>query len=357
MSCIRVLIADDSVVYRSLVKAALDSMPYIEVVSVVSSGKLAIEKLLQSSVDLFVIDLEDSLVTLGEMKKHSIECKILIFSSLSPKNSNISLNDIKLEVSDIIIKPDISDEDLEDDRYLIIRRTLERKIAALFPYLEDNIVDLIPHAQPNINGKINMEQFSPKIVVIGSSTGGPTVLERIFSNINGPLKCPVVITQHMPPLFTTSLAARLSKVSGIRVKEATHGEVLDRNCIYVAPGDYHLCLQESGDLVHFSLNQGPYINSVRPAVDHLFICATKIFKDQILGIILTGMGADGMAGAAAIKKNGGAIVIQDEKSCVVYGMPKAVYQAGHFDMIATPTQIVDLLIDKITFRDYNSQPI
>lgn len=165
--------------------------------------------------------------------------------------------------------------------------------------------------------------------------------------MTAPSNCPIVIAQHMPPIFTATLAERLSRLSGIPASEAKNGGQLEKNHIYIAPGDYHLQLEGTMDDTKMVLNQGPQINSVRPAVDPLFSSAAAIFRDKCLGFILTGMGADGKSGAEDVKKRGGAIVIQSQESCVVFGMPGAVFASGAFDRIASPDEIIKIFHDKV----------
>jgi two-component system chemotaxis response regulator CheB len=183
--------------------------------------------------------------------------------------------------------------------------------------------------------------------VFGSSTGGPTVLETIFSGLCGPLSCPILIAQHMPPIFTAALAERLSKLSGIPAKEASHKEIVKPNTIYIAPGDYHLTVQGTAENCELHLDQKEKENFVRPAVDPLFRSAAHIYRDRCLGLVLTGMGSDGRNGAQAIKEAGGAVIIQDRKSSVVFGMPGAVEQAQAFDKMISPQEMIHLLREKI----------
>ena len=189
--------------------------------------------------------------------------------------------------------------------------------------------------------------ISPEIVVIGSSTGGPRALETIFQDFKTIPKCPIVVVQHMPPLFTKSLAERLEKVSSIPAKESLHGEVLQKGVIYIAPGDFHLTLQKSHGGVTAALDQKEKIHSVRPAVDKLFASASSLYKEKCLGIVLTGMGFDGAAGAQKIKANHGAVVTQDQESCIVYGMPRAVVECGAYDRSLDLQGITGLLKEKV----------
>lgn len=356
MKKIKVIIADDSVVYRSQIRAALQDIPRIEILGVASNGRLALERLSQTPADLLILDLEmpemDGLQTLTELRQRGINCKVLVFSSVSKRGAETTMEAFRLGASDFITKPSGTEgaSPSGSNPSEKIKSALEPKILALFPLVSQDErkhvgakIEPVLHKYP----KIAWELFKPKIVVIGSSTGGPTVLEKMFTDLKGPLNCPIVIVQHMPPVFTTTFAERLEKISGIPTFEAEQGMVLKENCVYVAPGNYHLRLQRNLEKTIISLDHGPLINSVRPAVDPLFSTAADIYKNHCLGIILTGMGSDGKDGAMDVKQAGGAVVIQDEKSCVVFGMPGAVFSAGAFDRIASPKEIVDLLKDKI----------
>ncbi len=366
MQKIKILIADDSIVYRSQIRAALNEIPHIEVIGASSNGKLALERMSQIQVDLLILDLEmpemDGLQMLTEMKKLNLKCKVLVFSSVSKRGASITMDALRLGASDFIPKPNALDDavglsaDLQPSAK--IRSLIEPKIQALFPNLQGSIpTTLTPPNAVGIYPKIIWDLLSPRIIVIGSSTGGPTVLEKIFTGLNGPLNCPIVIAQHMPPIFTATLAERLSRCCGIPAMEAVHGMSLEKNCIYLAPGDYHLKLQGTQTQTTLVLDQGPQINSVRPAVDPLFASAASIYKEKCLGIVLTGMGADGKVGAEEIKKCGGAVVIQSEATCVVFGMPGAVFAVGAFDRISTPDEIIQILNEKAGSVTYKTGTI
>jgi two-component system chemotaxis response regulator CheB len=171
------------------------------------------------------------------------------------------------------------------------------------------------------------------MIVIGSSTGGPAALEKIFSSIKAPINIPILITQHMPPVFTEMLARRLSDMTGIPCAEAKNGEVIKPNQMYIAPGDYHMIVVGNKAEYKIQLNQEAQRNSVRPAVDYLFETAADIFDRTCMGFVLTGMGEDGLIGAQALRRKGAAMMIQDKESCVVFGMPGAIYSSGDYDQI------------------------
>jgi two-component system, chemotaxis family, protein-glutamate methylesterase/glutaminase len=348
---VKVLIADDSVVYRSQIRAALTSLSWIEIVGVASNGRLALDRLRQSAVDLLILDLEmpevDGIQVLKEICANKISCKTLVFSSASKRGADITLEALRLGASDFVTKPGhdscIPVVQGESDPSKRIREILEPKIRAFFPQH-----DLVASSQPvtHVNQKypsVLWDIFKPKVVVIGSSTGGPTVLERIFAALAAPFDCPILITQHMPPIFTASLAERLQKLSGVPTTEGAHGMILEPNHVYVAPGDFHMRLKASNGQTRIELDQGPLIHSIRPAVDHLFTSAASIYGEHCLGIVLTGMGADGKHGAEQIKQQKGAVLIQSEESCVVFGMPGAVKSIGAFDKIMSPGEIANVL--------------
>jgi two-component system chemotaxis response regulator CheB len=223
---INVLIADDSVVYRSQIREALKDIPQIEVAGAASNGRLALERLSQVSCDLLVLDLEmpemDGIETLKHIQSKKFNCKVLVFSSASKRGSEITMEALRLGASDFITKPD-GTALTEGGPAKTIQNLLLPKIKALFPEGWRGEENIPTKSSVSKFPDVIWSLFSPSIVVIGSSTGGPTVLEYIFSNLSGPLKCPVVIVQHMPPIFTATLAERISKLCGIPAKEAAHG--------------------------------------------------------------------------------------------------------------------------------------
>lgn len=354
MGKIRTLITDDSVIYRSQIRAALQNLPWVETLGAVSNGRLAIDFIAKNPVDLLILDLEmpemDGLQTLTELKNLKFKGKVLVFSSASKRGAEVTMDALRLGASDFIPKPSALDDANSatgtnpSER---IRNALEPKISGLFPRSSISKTENHLHSL-EIYPHVNWENLHPEIVIIGSSTGGPTVLEKIFSGLSAPINCPLVIVQHMPPIFTSTFAERLEKISGIPAVEAQQGMTLQNNKIYVAPGNYHLRLSGTPVNTALYLDQGPHINSVRPAVDPLFSTAAAIFKHTCMAFVLTGMGSDGKDGAIQVKRNGGAVIIQEEKSCIVYGMPGAVASVGAFDRVATPDEVIDILRAKIT---------
>lgn len=355
MNKVRVLIADDSVVYRSQIKSALSRLPWIEVVAVAANGKIAMSRLEQIQVDLVILDLEmpemDGIQTLKAIKGKNMRCKVLVFSSASKRAAEITLEALKLGAQDFIAKPGFFDEQNSNAAAPqdIIFELLEPKLRGIFKDVQNVGTDpsnQIIKVENNYN-KVNWKLFRPKIVVIASSTGGPTVLEKIFSDLRPPLNCPILIVQHMPPIFTTTLAERIERISGIPAREGIHGEVVENNRIYIAPGNFHMSLSGSQDRTCILLDQSELQNSVRPAADPLFESAARIYNERCLGIVLTGMGSDGQRGSERIKEHHGAVIIQESDSCVVFGMPGAVKNSGAYDLILNPQEIVNMMQDEI----------
>ncbi|MBM4253491.1 MAG: chemotaxis-specific protein-glutamate methyltransferase CheB [Deltaproteobacteria bacterium] len=354
MQSLKVLIVDDSAVYRTQITAALEGISWIELVGTASNGRIALERIESLKPDFVILDLEmpelDGIATLKEMKQRRLRCKTLVFSSHSKKGSEITLQALSLGATDFVAKPDRqAGQEHGDSPSERIRSLILPKLEALKP-------TQVIHADSRRSTTVTRASgvlwdiFKPRIVVIGSSTGGPTVLEKIVALLRPPLVVPIVIAQHMPPVFTATFAERLSNISGIPALEAEDQMPLESGKIYVAPGDYHVRITGTTEDPLLTLDQGPKINSVRPAVDPLFESAAAVYGERCLAIVLTGMGSDGKAGAAAIKDRRGAVVLQDEQSCVVFGMPGAVFAAGNYDLVGDPEQIARWLNEKTSLQ-------
>ena len=259
-----------------------------------------------------------------------------MFSSLTFDGAEKTLEAMKLGAFDFVTKPKTDDTNISPSNK--IRDCLLPKILSLCE---------VP-GQRSSAFQAKREQaafqwglFFPEVLVIASSTGGPNALVDYFSMLKDPLPFPILVTQHMPPLFTASLAERIGVHSNKVSKEAIHGEILRPNQIYIAPGDYHLSIVGDKKSPKIHLDQGPTRNYVRPCADYLFESAANVFGKNTLGIVFTGMGRDGADGAAAIKSKRGAVLIQNEESCVVFGMPGAVCSEGNFDFEGTPQDLAN----------------
>lgn len=347
MALIRVLIVDDSAVYRSQMRAALAENKRIEVVASVRNGQEALEKLQSSPVDLVVLDMEmpvmDGLETLEQMKKTSYKGKIILFSAHTQKGAQITFEALQLGAHDFAAKPGQWTENKSPQS--IISELLAPKIEALFPV---SLADI---------GNISQEKtcpelahFHPRAIAIGASTGGPSVLEQILSEMSF-LEAPIFIAQHMPPLFIEELARRLERISGLQVRLGKDGELVGPRTVYVAPGNYHMELVQSPKGIVIRTHQGPLEHFLRPAVDPLFRSFASVYGKGGLGIVLTGMGSDGALGAQQIHRAGGKIIVQCKESCAVFGMPAAVIKMGLGDASLSPLEIRSWLKRISPFRD------
>jgi two-component system chemotaxis response regulator CheB len=343
MPKLRVLVVDDSAVFRTQIRTALESIEGVEVVGTAPNGKIALDKIKATPVDLMSLDLEmpemDGLSVLAEIRSQSIAVKTLVFSSHSKRGTEAALEALSRGAYDFVAKPD----GIEGPS---IRELLAPKIAQLMRDLGQTAPPSAVASTPQIGSYPpvrSWDTYRPQLIVIGSSTGGPGALETLFSKIRAPLACPIAIVQHMPPVFTTTLAQRLAKISGLDVVEAAHLDVLSKSRVYLAPGDFHMRLKRDAACVRITLDREAQRNSVRPAVDHLFESAVPLFGKDCFGLVLTGMGEDGMAGSVAIKEAGGRVMIQEPESCVVFGMPGAVKRSGAYDRIGDLSEIAGLI--------------
>jgi two-component system, chemotaxis family, protein-glutamate methylesterase/glutaminase len=333
----RVLVVDDSIVFRSQISKALSQVSGLEVVGSAANGKIALQKLEQSSIDLITLDMEmpemNGLDFLREIRNRGFSVRVIVFSSQTQKGAELAIKALETGADDVIPKPQGEGLSFENAAATIQEMLVPKILQFTGTHLlsKDAISQTLPKERPEL--PTDLSSFSPSVLVIGCSTGGPTALETIFGSLTAPIPIPILITQHMPPLFTAVLARRLSELSGIPSKEAQSGDLLRPNQIYVAPGDFHLLIDGNEGEAYTVLNQKPQRNSVRPAVDYLFESTAKIYKSRCLGLILTGMGQDGLVGSQEIRKQGGAIIIQDRESSVVFGMPGAIYESGEYDMM------------------------
>lgn len=339
----RVLVVDDSIVFRSSISNSLKGVAGIEVVGTAANGKIAIEKLRQESVDLVTLDMEmpemNGIETLKAIRAAGYKVKVIVFSSQTTKGAETALEALREGADDVIAKPVGEAVSFENAQASIA--------AVLIPKISQFMERVSPRTENSERKgkslKKDVTQFKPGIVVIASSTGGPNALEHIFGFVKDRPKIPILIVQHMPPVFTQILAKRLSELTGVSVSEAVHGKKISPGEIWIAPGDFHMLVKNDGAQLSLVLNQAPQRNSVRPAADHLFESVADILQEQVLGIVLTGMGEDGLLGARQIRSKGGRVLIQNKESCVVFGMPGAIYDADEYDSICDLNSIGEFL--------------
>ena len=333
---IRVMIVDDSAVIRGLTKRILESNSDIEVVASVGNGEYAVRAVEQNEVDVVVLDIEmpkmDGITALPLLIKANPKLRVIMSSTLTTRNAEISLKALRLGAADYIPKPTAAAELNSGDEF---RKTLLEKVRALGGATGGPASSASPAsggaAISLASGKIATRPagtFAPDILAIGSSTGGPQALFEVFKGLPTDWKLPIVITQHMPATFTKILASHLESVSNRPCVEAQGGEVVRSGHVYVAPGDHHMLLETEGANIVTRLTQSPPENFCRPAVDPMLRSVVKIYGPRVLALILTGMGKDGLSGCEAVVAAGGTVVAQDEETSIVWGMPGAVATEG-----------------------------
>lgn len=379
----KVMLVDDSAVIRGLFKRWIEEDPAIQVVSSASNGVMAIKQL-TPEVEVVVMDVEmpemDGITALPKMLEKNRDLKVIMASTLTRRNADISMKAMQMGASDYVPKPTSTHElhSAVDFRQEVISRikalgaTLRQKRGQALPPAGASVTaarptglaSSSPHVLPNsagfggsiagtgrtgstpppisdsqlvaraIHGKNKDVTFRPpskvrpEILAIGSSTGGPQALFKVFEHLKTSVSVPIVITQHMPPTFTSILAEHLTRVSGGKANEGQNGEPLLPGRIYVAPGDHHMVIAEEGGKKVIKLNQDPPENFCRPAVDPMFRSVAKTFGSKSLCVVLTGMGQDGLNGGRAIADVGGTLIAQDEATSVVWGMPGACAMGG-----------------------------
>jgi two-component system chemotaxis response regulator CheB len=347
MPPIRVLIVDDSVVVRKLLSDALAPSPDVQVAGTASSGSIALARIPQLNPDVITLDIEmpglNGIQTLIEIRKLYPKLPVIMFSTLTERGAAITLEALAQGASDYLTKPTNS-ESLASAMEQV-RRELVAKIVCLARRSTGTTAAAPVVAVPKKkSGDRRMD-----ILAIGTSTGGPNALAEVIPRLPADLPVPVVVVQHMPPLFTRLLAERLDSKSPLKVHEAEADAELEPGHVWIARGDYHMVVARKGTKVVLKLNQDPPENSCRPAVDVLFRSVAQTYGGNTLAAVMTGMGADGARGSQHIREAGGDILVQDEASSVVWGMPGAVVSAGVADKICPLQELSQEMVRRITF--------
>lgn len=337
---IRVLIADDSAVVRRIVTDTLGKNSDVDIVGAARNGKQALELIQSASPDVVVLDIEmpvmDGISALRTLRQTDRRTPVIMFSSLTTRGGEATLDALSLGASDYVTKPVSGGAMSESVDYLekelvplVLQWGRQSKRRRTLNTVAPETRRTVPKACVSVPAKEVSKKTEPiELIAIGSSTGGPNALADVLGELPADLGLPIVIVQHMPKLFTRLLAERLDKVCPLTVREAVEGAPLQAGEVWIAPGDYHMSLDMKGGLTFLQLDQGPKENSCRPAVDVLFRSAAKYYGKRCLAVVLTGMGKDGLEGCRAFSERGAPIIVQDEASCVVWGMPRAVEEAG-----------------------------
>ena len=344
---IRVMIVDDSAVIRGLFTRFLEADPAISVVASVSNGQMAVDALGRHDVEIIVLDIEmpvmDGLTALPLLLEKKPGVQILMASTLTRKNADISLRALSMGATDYVAKPSSTSEIHSADAFKheltgkikaisAARRRGVRRAPGSVGARPASLARSAPAASPSaVASPFSLRRRPvgrPELIAIGSSTGGPQALFNLFGGLSGKVQQPILITQHMPATFTALLAGHIARASLMPCAEAADGDAILPGRIYVAPGDNHMLTEPGpgGNVLRLSKSEPE--NYCRPSVDPMLRTLAALYGPKLLVIILTGMGADGRKGAEAVVAAGGTVIAQDEESSVVWGMPGAVATAG-----------------------------
>ncbi len=340
---LRALVVDDTVTYRKILSDVLKEIPGIELAGSAASGAIALKKMAQNPVQLVLLDVYmpdmDGVETLKRIKKEFPDVAVVMVSGISTRNADITIEALSHGAIDFVRKPDGPDAaanflELKNDLQSVLRFVTIRNITSGMHTSAG--APVAPHASfPVPPPAPVVSRPAPRsfaVCAIGVSTGGPEALTKLVPAFSGPLPVPILCVQHMPPMFTKSLADSLAKKSKISVVEACDGEPVVAGKMYIAPGGHHMVVRKKDGAAVIGINDEPPENSCRPAVDVLFRSVASVYGDQgVLAVVLTGMGSDGCNGVRTLKRKGCYCLTQSEQTCVVYGMPRAVDEAGLSD--------------------------
>lgn len=340
------MIVDDTITYRTILRSIVENIPNTKVVASVANGKIALEKLQNFQVDLVLLDIEmpemDGLETLTHIRAKHPHTKIVMVSGMNKHSADITIRALELGALDFIPKP--QSESMKENT-----QALTGQLAEVFQQFVQRkplaATRSIPPRPSPTTTTTRAKLQKVDVIAVGASTGGPNALTEFLSALPDNLNVPILLVQHMPPVFTASLASNLAKKCALHVKEAEDQEVVKENTVYIAPGGRHMTVQrDKTEHVKIVLTDEAPENSCRPAVDVLFRSIATTYKKNILSVILTGMGSDGALGVKALKEVGCYSLAQSEKTCVVYGMPQAVVNMQLADEIVD----LELMAHKVT---------
>ncbi|MFT5698053.1 MAG: two-component system chemotaxis response regulator CheB [Desulforhopalus sp.] len=368
---LRVLVVDDTIVYRKALSDIIEEIPGVELVGVAHNGNIAISKIKTLKPDVLTLDIEmpqmNGLEVLAELKKNYPDVGAIMLSTLTDEGSHMTMRALDLGAFDFILKPQSTNQ---TEGKKLIRAALEPILKAFKnsknrlgsfgkrpnAFVSTAVSPLIStrptaHSKPlrPIGSVRPAYRGKSEIVTIGISTGGPNALNQMMPKLPRDLGVPILIVQHMPPVFTKSLAASLDKKCAITVKEAENGENILPNVAYIAPGGKQMKLVAGTDGQHrrIKITDDPPENSCKPSVDYLFRSVGDYYVGRTTAVIMTGMGSDGTKGLEILKNKSAYVIGQDEASCIVYGMPKAPAELGYIDTVVPLHKIADEIIKSV----------
>ena len=351
---IRVLVVDDSVVMRRILTEVISADRELEVAGYAANGQIAMSLLAQVAPDILTLDVEmpvmDGLATLKALRAAGYKLPVIMFSTLTERGAEATIDALALGASDYVAKPS-GGGDYNSARERI-REAVVPKIKALCRRSTAAApVTGAPAARPSNAPKRSIAN-PVKVLAIGCSTGGPNALAEILPNLFEDFPAPILIVQHMPPTFTRFLAQRLTSLCRMPVEEAVDGTVLHPGRMWVAPGGYHMLVEGDPGAAKIRISQTPPENSCRPSVDVLFRSVADVFGGSTLAVVLTGMGQDGLRGCEQLSSGGAEILVQDEATSVVWGMPGFVARGGFADAVLPLSAIGPTIVKRVNERRF-----
>lgn len=359
----RVLVVDDTVVFRRAISDALSGVPGVDVVGTAANGKLALARMISLQPDLVTLDIEmpemNGIEVLEAMGPAGLKAGVIVLSSVTTRGGEMTVRALELGAFDFVTKPD---RGTPAENLAYLRQTLQPMIRA-FERRRDiramlgqgtgapqpACVSAVPSAPAALAPQsVRLRTSGTPLVLIGVSTGGPAALAALLPGLPEDLNAPVLIVQHMPPMFTKPLASSLARKTALTVKEAQDGDIAQANCVYLAPGGSQMKVVAGtrGETI-LRITDDPPENGCKPAVDYLFRSAALQFPGRVVAAILTGMGNDGTAGLRLLKRGGCRSIAQDEATCVVFGMPKEAIAAGLIDTVAPLGRIAAAIVRSV----------
>lgn len=346
MTPVRILIVDDTIVYRSILRGVIEALPGCTVVGTAQNGAVALEALAKTPADIVLLDVEmpvmNGIETLRAIRERFQDVSVIMVSAANRSAADITIQALELGALDFVPKPETGDP--AKSRASLIETLgqiieTHRRSRSAVPGPAHSPAAASPPPMRVGRSKVD-------VVTIGISTGGPSALTQVIPALPKDLGVPVLIVQHMPPLFTESLARNLDRQSALAVSEGVEGEVLGAGHVYIAPGGKHMVIRrrpESG-VISIGVNENPPENNCRPAADVLFRSVAAVYGKNALAVVMTGMGSDGCEGARVIRRQGGMVLAQEETTCVIYGMPRAVIEGGLADEVVALNEVAKRIV-------------
>ncbi|MBN2434520.1 MAG: chemotaxis response regulator protein-glutamate methylesterase [Spirochaetes bacterium] len=356
MDKIRVLVVDDSALVRRIISDALEKDPEIEVVGTANNGKNAIFKSFVLYPDVITMDIEmpvmDGLEALREIMDKNAK-PVIMLSSLTQYGAEATFKALEYGAADFVPKPQamvqMSFDEISEQLVQKVKAYAKAEINYSAVSLKDKVV--VPKAEEKIFDDIALdkhyEHSKKRIVAIGTSTGGPSALIKIFERLPANLSCPVMVVQHMPPGFTKAFAERLNALSPLSVKEAEDGDILRSGWAYVAPGHSHMELVQRNGVDTISLNQNDKVSGHRPSIDVMFRSIARVYSSDVTAVIMTGMGRDGASGLLELSQKGSYTIAQDRATSVVFGMNRAAIEMGAVKNIVPLDEISKKIVEHL----------